>query len=254
MKRYINSVKNIVDWRFFWKEYYQAKGSDASGSFSVKLRGGLTAEVPYPLISAFDEVFLREVYGESINNSTPTPTVLDIGANVGYFSLLVFLRYPQAKVFAFEPLPGNYKLLEKHQQTNSLSNLVVDRRAVYGTQKSVQLNYREEVAYSVGASVVDRASADTMIEVEAASIPDIFTDYSLPDCDLLKVDCEGAEYNILFNCPPEYYQKIKNIAIEVHEWVPKSEGTVATLVAFLQKRGYAVTTKKNGIVWGRRVS
>lgn len=253
MKRYINSIKNLAAWMSFWKEYYEAKGSDPGNSFLAKLRSGLNVEVPHVLISAFDEVFLRDVYKGGTKDLSYAPVVLDIGANVGYFSLYMFSKYPQAKILAFEPLPVNYKLLEKHKEINSLTNLTIDKRAVHGTEKNIRINFNKDIEYSVGASVINRSSANTALHVQAVSIPDIFDDYNLLICDLLKIDCEGAEYNILFNCPDEFYHKIKNIVIEAHDWAPESEGTINTLAAFLQSKKYAVSLKRNGMLWCHKI-
>ena len=252
MKRYVNSVKNLSNWSDFWKYYYAAKEADSEGVFLAKLRSGLRAQIPKVLISAFDEVFLREVYSGGLKNFSKSPMVIDIGANVGYFTLYLLSRVPNAKVIAFEPLPSNLGLLETHKKDSELDGLTIDKRAVYATEKSIEISYNEDLDFSVGASVLSRKKANTSIQIEAVSIPDIFDIYKLEKCDLLKVDCEGAEYNILFNCPDEFYSKIENIVIELHDWVPESEGTPQKLETFLSSKGYRVDLKSNGMMWANK--
>lgn len=253
MKRYINSIRNIKSPFQFWSEYYKRKENPKTDSFDVTLAGGLKVEIPNELISAFDEVFLREVYHSESNVSMRNaPLIIDIGANVGYFSLYAFKNFKNAKVIAFEPFPLNFKLLDKHKADNALSGLLLDKRAVSGTESTLKINYNPKVVYSVGASMVDRDGASLTLEVDAISLKDLFDEYKVEHCDLLKVDCEGAEYNILFNTPDEVYKCINTIVIEMHEWVPKEEGTPEMLISFLEEKGYKVDFKSNWMLWALR--
>lgn len=216
----------------------------------MTLAGGLKVEIPNDLISAFDEVFLREVYhSESYTSMSSSPLIIDIGANVGYFSLYAFKNFKKAKVIAFEPFPPNFKLLDKHKVENTLDDLILDKRAVSGTDSILKINYNPDVDYSVGASTVNRDGASSNLEVEAISLKQIFEEYHVERCDLLKIDCEGAEYNILFNTPNDVYNCIDKIVIEMHEWVPKEEGTPDQLISFLEGKGFKVDFKSNWMLW-----
>jgi hypothetical protein len=73
----------------------------------------------------------------------------------------------------------------------------------------------------------------------------VFDGLDLESCDLLKLDCEGAEYGILFNAPPELLQKIQRIVLEFHEQV--TEYTRADLVRFLQVQGFEVDVFENAV-------
>lgn len=250
MKRYLNSFKNIKKPFLFWSEYYRRKEKPETDYFDVILTGGLKVEIPNDLISAFDEVFLREVYHSESNASmNSAPLIIDIGANVGYFSLYAFKNFKNARVIAFEPFPPNFKLLDKHKAENVLNNLILDKRAVSGTDSVLKINYNPDVDYSVGASMVNRDGASSTLEVEAISLKDLFDQYKVEHCDLLKIDCEGAEYNILFNTPDDVYDCIDKIVIEMHEWVPKEEGTPDKLISFLEGKGFKVDFKSNWMLW-----
>jgi len=249
VKRYINSFKNLDNWFGFWKHYYTLKRDKGIGDFIGKFRNGMTLQVPKDLMSAFDEVFLREVYSNNIQMSSENPIIIDIGANVGYFSLFILSQHPKARVIAFEPLKANILLLEKHKAINNLDNLNICEQAVHGTEKSITINYNDSIDYSVGASILNRAKGNESITIPALSIPDIFKENNITNIDLLKIDCEGAEYNIIFNCPDECFKKIENIVIEVHDWVPEEQGTPASLIAFLEAKNYSVNFIKNEILW-----
>lgn len=250
MKRFFNSFKKIKNWRKFWNFYYSAKKSPKDlSSFNAILRSGLNAEIPPVLISAFDDVFLKEVYKSNFSTLKKEPVILDIGANVGYFSLYIYSKFPSAKVIAFEPIPSNFQLLERHKNKNNLYSLINDNRAVLGEGNFIDINYNDNLDYTVGASILERNTTTTSIKVPVITIPEIFHEYEMDHCDLLKIDCEGAEYNILFNCPTSYLNKISNMVVEVHHWVPESEGTIEGLIFFLKERNFRVKNNNNEILW-----
>jgi FkbM family methyltransferase len=245
LKRLVNSFLNIDNWLNFWKFYYSNKNGKY---FQAQFRNGLIAEVHPELIPVFDEIFLRDIYNFNIKKITDSPTIIDIGANIGYFSIYISSKLPKAKIIAFEPVPSNYKLLQHHKTINNLDSLTLDNRAVMGDKASIELGYNDSIKFQIGASMLSREMFTKSIQVEAISIPDIFKEYKIDHLDLLKIDCEGAEYNILFNCPKQYYQKIKKIAIEVHSWVPETEGSIKKLTDFLRGHGFKVKNKKDVIL------
>ena len=84
------------------------------------------------------------------------------------------------------------------------------------------------------------SSDDAFIEVKSISLKDIFIDNKLNKIDFLKIDCEGAEYKILFNTPKKVLKKIKKIALEYHQMDGFS---VEDLKEFLSNNGFKVILK-----------
>ncbi|HGJ67496.1 TPA: FkbM family methyltransferase, partial [bacterium] len=76
------------------------------------------------------------------------------------------------------------------------------------------------------------------ISVKTTSIEEFMKKYSLDRIDLLKIDCEGSEYKILFKCPKEIIKKISKITMEYHP-IDKSRNA-KTLKKFLEKNGFKV--------------
>jgi hypothetical protein len=74
---------------------------------------------------------------------------------------------------------------------------------------------------------------------------------AIEKCDLLKMDCEGAEYDILYNCPPEYLRRIDQIAMEVHSGQQKDQN-IEALEAFFRKQGFITRRKPVGMLWAWR--
>src|ERR1035437_4575903 len=87
-------------------------------------------------------------------------------------------------------------------------------------------------------SEVKEGAAQSELVVPATWLASIFDLYEIKDCALLKIDCEGAEYEILENLPPVYFQRIYAIRLEIHR---RSDGrTPQDLFRFIESQGFAV--------------
>jgi hypothetical protein len=82
-----------------------------------------------------------------------------------------------------------------------------------------------------------------MIEVPGVTIESIFQELELQTCDYLKIDCEGAEYDILFNTNKAILSKIRHICLEYHNGV--TSFSHVDLVHFFQINGFHVETHPN---------
>ncbi|MCC5929017.1 MAG: FkbM family methyltransferase [Cyclobacteriaceae bacterium] len=252
MNRYLSSVRNINNWFSFWKYYYKIKnkGSDKCDIFYPEMKDDISLELPPGMMATFDEVFLRQVYKLG-DYSSKSPVIIDAGANVGYFSLYAFSKFPNSRIIAFEPISKNLTLLHKHAALNPKYDLTIDENAVFGHQTTLTMSYVDNDLYTTGASVFERKNTDALLEVQAISLADIFKKYQLDTVDLVKLDCEGAEFDILYNCPDEIFAKIKYLTIEVHNWV-KSHN-INDLQKFLQSKGYNTINSKNEILHCHRL-
>jgi hypothetical protein len=65
------------------------------------------------------------------------------------------------------------------------------------------------------------------------------------------MDCEGAEYDILYNCPSDYLQRIDQIAMEVHHG-EKENQNIEALEAFLRGQGFSTRRRPVGMLWAWR--
>jgi FkbM family methyltransferase len=122
-------------------------------------------------------------------------TVVDIGANIGYYTLLAArLVGPEGRVHAFEPSPENFALLSRNVDVNGYKNVVLIPKAV--SDRSGTATLRIDRASSGGHSLSNfRGGADS-IEVETISLDDYFAN-GTETVGVLKMDAEGAEVAIL---------------------------------------------------------
>lgn len=127
----------------------------------------------------------------------PGMTFVDVGAHVGYYSLLAARQVgPQGKVYSFEPEPVNYSLLIKNVELNGYSNVSAKSNAVSGSVGSVSLHVS---ALDSGRNSVYRHGLPEqgIIEVETTTLDAFFEAKSWPKIDLIKMDVEGAEQDVL---------------------------------------------------------
>ncbi len=119
----------------------------------------------------------------------PGDVVFDVGAHYGYYTLLSSsLTGPKGKVFAFEPSPGNIPRLKKHLQINHCENVNVLELALSDHAGTARFDNH-------AGSGTGHLSPGGGIEVALSSLDALSG--RLPKPNVLKIDCEGAEIEVL---------------------------------------------------------
>jgi FkbM family methyltransferase len=168
-------------------------------------------------------------------------TIIDIGAGLGDFTAYAAWRSPHGAVLAFEPFPESFALLEQNLHLNNAGNVDARPYAVADTPGQLLLNIGSE--HAVQHTTTERGAH--AIEVPAITLDSIFEDQVVTNCDLLKMDVEGAEYGILCNASADTLRKIRRIALEYHDHTPA--GTHDRLRDFLSAHGFEVTLQPNPV-------
>ena len=120
-------------------------------------------------------------------------TVYDIGANVGFYSLLAsVLVGPEGKVYCFEPVPRNLEFLRRHLELNKLSNCTVWDAAV----GSYEGTSRFDLGSNRAQGHLTTESHGTLT-VRTVTLDGLVASGKMPPPDLIKCDIEGAEYDAL---------------------------------------------------------
>ena len=121
----------------------------------------------------------------------PGDTMYDVGANVGYYTLLASHSVgPTGHVIAFEPLPANVRLVQRHLRLNRVRNVEVQEVAV--SERDGHARFAPHASNAMG-----KLSESGTVEVRMVSLDSIVTSARFPDPRLLKVDVEGAELGVL---------------------------------------------------------
>lgn len=184
---------------------------------SFEIQGVKYVDVDHILWSTIADVFVNRVYSPVGMKILSDDIVVDIGAHRGGFTGFA-ARQTANSVFAYEPNEENFSHLEKMVANNNFTNVIARNVAVGGhTGKarlrlsSVSSRHRLETASGVAGDHLNEKNA----EVTILSLDDCLAD--LNAVDLLKLDCEGAEYEILLQAKDETLSKIQKIAAEVHD-------------------------------------
>jgi FkbM family methyltransferase len=183
------------------------------------------------------EMIHAELEGESI--------IIDIGVGLGDFSIFSAKHHPHSKIYAFEPFPQSYTLLQENLQLNNVTNVQAFRYAIGASSGTMKLHM--DAVWSVQYSTVQdtKVPNEHIIEVQALSFDQIMQEHKLPRCDFLKIDCEGGEFDILFNISLQTLRKIKHISVEYHNGVTSFSHD--DLINFFQINGFDVRIRKDRV-------
>ena len=177
--------------------------------------------------------------------------IIDIGGHLGFFSLMASVLNPNVPIYAFEPHIGNYEILKTNLKQNRIKNVITKQLAVSDETEEVELQLsQEDLNHSLEKAI--EPTGETQ-KVQTITLKRIFRTNQIKRCDLLKLDCEGSEFKILYSTPKNIFDKIDHIFLEYHNWI--EEESSKELKSFLQQMGYRVEQYPNakmpelGFLW-----
>lgn len=156
---------------------------------------------------------------------------IDIGANIGAVSICVDSfngnrGYDnKIKVYAVEPEPHNLSLLNQNIQNNPVKNITIVDKAVWHEEKMVSISDRG------GNSSIVNLENENKSEVLAITMENLFSMYNIKEVDVMKIDIEGAEFDLIINTPAETLAKIKRLVLEFDKSFDGSFGKMVEKLA-----------------------
>lgn len=169
-------------------------------------------------------------------------SLVDVGSNVGQFSIAFAERYPNSKIYAFEPLPDCASLLIRN--TGDL-DIEIQQIAIGGTDDVIDIHVNEHRHSSSLLKLGNRHKAAFPQAREIASIPvamkrldSVLRDVDLPEPGLLKIDVQGYEREVLRGAT-KTLKRIDSILLEV-SFTPlyEAEAGFAELSTILNECGF----------------
>jgi FkbM family methyltransferase len=142
-------------------------------------------------------------------------TILDIGGNIGVASMFLARRFPQAQIFAFEPVPENFDLLLKN--TSGCQNVKAFPIAL-GKKNDLQEIFTSSNPKNYGGYSFFENESNRFVKknVPIRNAGDFLKEMGISKVDVIKIDTEGAEYDILTAIDPEMLRSVQWIAGELH--------------------------------------
>ena len=171
-------------------------------------------------------------------------TVVDVGAAIGEFTVLAAKEAKQGQVFAIEPNPESIALLKRNLQANDIANVILIQKGLWrenGQQTLNLINQEPLQAMTLGLEAAD----SKQIGFETQTLEDFIKEFQIVQIDLLKSDCEGAEYDFLLISSPNVLQIIKRIVMEYHDLDENRHHQ--KLKEFLIANGYQVSLVPNWV-------
>ena len=208
----------------------------------LNLRNGLVLASPVdePLLTHFQEVWVDRCYDFEGYTIAPGHVIIDIGANVGVFSAWAASVSPEVRVLALEPSPQICTFLRRNVGVNRLHNVTVVEQACGGERGEVTLYTRgHEGLNSIYCQDNLASRFKPLARVSMMTLDDVFERFELSRCDLLKLDCEGAEYEIILSASDSTLEKIARVAMEYH--VGLNQYVPGDLVRRLAATGFETT-------------
>lgn len=236
-----------LNWCGFWlgkRNFVSLKGLE------LKVRDGRYYSKIADLAMAW-EVAIDEVY--DYFPIFPDDIILDIGGHIGSFSKRASAMAPNGVVHTCEPFPPTFNLLSQNVSTQANVNV---------HQIAISNRDGEDTFYFSPDNPAENSlvrETEHSMQVPLLTLKTFMDSIDLKSVDLMKIDCEGAEYDLIF-AAGDCLDRVQKMVMEVHE--PKYFGladkySIDGLVDFLEKIGFQVVfereNKFQGYIYAHRV-
>lgn len=203
----------------------------------------------------YKEIFVDHCY--NVTELPEAPFIVDAGANIGLFSIYMKQKYPGARILAFEPAPQTYDVLSRNLALNHISGVEALQYGLASEPGTMKLTYYpnlpgnstlvpeekqklyEEAVKKRGREVADaRFGGAQQVDVKLERLSR-FLD-GVQAVDLLKVDVEGAEFEVIKGIDDEHWALVRNVVVET--WEPS--GIRPEIERLLESKGFAVSKEQ----------
>jgi FkbM family methyltransferase len=179
---------------------------------------GFTIDVADKPVSRAANIIAWELdddcYGLNRIDFKPGDVVIDIGAHIGFFAIYTALRFPEVVIHSFEPFPENYELLQQNLVRNGITNVRTYQLGVSGSGRPLEMVTNPQ---NSGSSTCYSRTLEysRTTGIPSNTLDHIFDSLRIGKCKLLKIDCEGSEYEILFST--RSLAKVEYLSGEFHQ-------------------------------------
>jgi FkbM family methyltransferase len=252
--RLVQTPKTFSNWLPLLVAIARSKVGNGPPELQFRARSGARidspnrpgARVPVYEIFAEDVYRLRPFLGDLMERPIQ---VIDIGAHIGTFACRLTQLHPQARLMCFEPSPTTARYLRRNVELNGIADRVtVFERAL--ARVGGQADFDDNGAGSgLNGLVSANHHTGTVTEVRTISFDDAVAAAPAP-VDVVKIDCEGGEYDLVLGSSPASWASVQRVVIEYH---PVPDQSWSELRAFFESVGLAVQAADEaagyGCVW-----
>jgi len=170
---------------------------------------------------------LKSLRNKNIN------TVLDVGANVGTFTLLCNKLFKPKNIYSFEPIPLTYKCLM--QNCHYLKNTKILNLALSNKKGSTKMSFKSDESFLSSLSEINEDS-NSLVQIQTDTLNNFVKEYEINKIDLLKIDVESFENLVLLGAS-NVLKNVRYLLIEVTLNQNKNY-TISSLFSLLNGHGY----------------
>lgn len=192
------------------------------------------------MILIYEILFQTKYKSEYFFPDQLSPKVIfDIGGNIGITAIYLASLFPEAQIYTFEPLPANFEVLNKNiQKYDNIEAFNIGLGSKNGNFKVYLSNDSENYG---GISFYPNPignSSDPYISCKVRNIDEIIDELKIKSIDLIKIDTEGAEYDILLAMKKNIISNASWITGELHG------NKDFELLNYLDKLGFSISLNK----------
>lgn len=163
---------------------------------------------------------------------------IDIGANIGWHSLIIAKNFKQVKVYAFEPIKKTYEFLRQNIKLNTIKNIKTFNFGFFNKNKKISFyTYKEGSGNSSIRNLSNRKSV--IRQIANVKILDHFVKKEKLKVDFIKCDVEGAELFVFLGAKKTLYKYKPIVFCEMlRKWSKKFKYHPNEIIQFFSKIGY----------------
>jgi len=215
-----------------------------------------TQSEPAEAALIYNEIMVKQEYFQNGLSVVNAHCVIDIGANIGIFTMAVKLKAPEATVYAFEPIPDTFKTLEQNVRSLGYSDIHLFNVAI-GSQDHIEKTFtyyphmpgnstavptlketqRPVIDQIFGQEYSDFLHQSETRPVQIRTLSSVLREQGVTAVDYLKIDVEGNEISVLEGIEEMHWPIIKQVVIEAHNTELREQ--VSTI---LSQHGFSVFT------------
>ena len=191
-------------------------------------------------IAFFENFFLKLNTPEKEFEIKLNDIIVDIGAHVGYFTLIATKNASLGKIYSIEPHKESFEILKKNLLLNNITNVNAFNVAITKSTGKTRLYIDKD--NQIGNTIIKNENHNESEYVDSFSLKDFVSNNNIEKIDFLKIDCEGAEFEIFLNLEKELLKKINRISAEIHEY--DNINSINELKEFFEKNNFSVKISK----------
>ena len=226
LKRFRSGLKNPykeINLNWFKLKYYKHL---TPGKISKHMLFGrpLYFSHSLELVNGLKEIFIHNTYRQKLKE---VPFIIDCGANIGLSIISMKRQYPNAEIIAYEPDDKNFHLLSENIKSFGYSNVTLHKEAVWTSNTTLQFSNA-----GLMSSKIETGDSNNTVAIKAIRLKDVID----REVDFLKIDIEGAEYDVLKDIADKLHL-VKNMFLEYHGTFAQN-GELADIINIIHSCGF----------------